>query len=785
MEPQANSALRTTFELTKDQRSGNSFSLKKSCLFCGAPSGEASYCCHACELLDLHQVKSLSLSGDGLSDSPFAYLDIKHFQDLHRHNKSSDYNFVFLAEGLHCSSCVHLLEKLPQFCEGLLDARVNFAQSTVAISLQEGASLGKVAQAIAELGYKPLLLTPQDDPTKKYTQENRMFLMRIAVAGFCAGNTMLFVIPVYAGLAGSWALAFNWISFGLFLPVLLFSAQPFLKGGWNSLKYKTINVDLPISIALISGFSLSTYNLIRGNGAVYFDSTASFMFLILSARYLLKRVQQNYLAPSRMANFFQGEKFLRLLDNQTEIIPWNKISQGHILLLRHNQSLPADAKLISNKATMDMSLFNGESLPRDFSEGMTLFAGTKTLDQNILVETLGTFEDSKMGQMFRQLDQDSFLKSNFITLTDRLAQKLILVVFTIAILFFILYSFVNPSEALNRSLALIVLACPCALAFGSPLTMGMALKKAQRMGILLKSSNSLEKILQIKNVFFDKTGTLTEGTLGLTRTEPGFISPEIQKIILSLESTSYHPVAFALRKAWNLDSATLSVTDSEEILGQGVRGNIAGKNYEIRHFSEKINPQENSELSIELLKNGQRLCKLYFIDKLREDSAKIVAHLKKSGLNCFLVSGDKKSRVLEIAKDCGISIDQSFGELFPEDKAAIVKEHSHTCMIGDGANDALSLQKADVGIAVKGSVDLSLQNADIYFTRGGLSPLLELLNLARLTRKVLIRNLSISLIYNTVGAILALLGFINPMMAAILMPVSSLIIILSSIWGLR
>lgn len=762
-------------------------SVLDSCRYCGTKTLGSLYCCDACEVLDSHQIRSLDLS----ASNPYAYLDAKDFRDLYRQSTTQEYNYVFFTEGLHCSSCVHLLEKLPQFCEGIIDARVNFGQSTVAVQLQETASLGRVAQAIEELGYKPILLAPQDDPQEKYTKENRLFLMRIAVAGFCAGNTMLFVIPVYAGLAGAWAVAFNWISFGLFLPVLLFSALPFLQGAWNSLKYKVINVDLPITIALLSGFGLSTYNLIRGDGAIYFDSTASFMFLILSARYLLKRVQQSYLAPTRTASFFQGEKFIRLngktenltlLDETQETVPWNKIVAGDFLIMQKGQYLPADAKLISAKATMDMSMFNGESLPRDFSQGMILFAGTKVLDETIQVEAQGTFSDSKMGQMFRQLDQDSYLKSNFVTLTDRLAQKLIMIVFSIAILFFILYSFINPSEALNRSLALIVLACPCALAFGSPLTLGLALKKAQKLGILLRSSNSLEKILKVRNVFFDKTGTLTEGSLGLVYTAPVVIPVELQQVLLSLEATSYHPIAFALRKAWKNDFSLLPVTGAEEILGKGVHGIINGKFYEIRHLSENTH---DSELGVELFEDGLSLCRLYFVDTLRRDSAAIITTLKNKGLNCFLLSGDKKSRVQTVAQECAIPQGQSFGELFPEDKAEFMQKYSHTCMIGDGANDSLSLQKADVGIAVKGSVDLSLQSADIYFTRGGLHPLLDLLQLAQQTRKVLVRNLSISLIYNTIGAVMALLGLINPMMAAILMPISSIIIIISSIWGFR
>jgi Cu2+-exporting ATPase/Cu+-exporting ATPase len=365
--------------------------------------------------------------------------------------------------------------------------------------------------------------------------------------------------------------------------------------------------------------------------------------------------------------------------------------------------------------------------------------------------------------------------------TDRLAQKLIITVFATAILFFAIYSFVDFSEAFNRSLALLVLACPCALAFGSPLTYGLALKKAQRSGILIKNPTSLERILKVKNVFFDKTGTLTEGNLSLSHTEPMVIPAELQKIILSLEAGSYHPVAFAIRKAWTT-AEFLPVADFQENLGVGIRGQVLGQTYEIKSVGESTH---ESELAVEVKKDGQFIARLYFTDALRVDSNQAIQELKQKDLSCYILSGDKKSRVLEIARQVGIVPAHAYCELYPEDKQAFVQKLTPSCMIGDGANDSLSLQSADVGIAVKGSVDLSLRHADVYLTRGGLSPFLEFIQLAEITQATLYRNLTLSLVYNLAGGLLALMGFISPMMAAILMPLSSLLVILSSLWGFK
>lgn len=750
----------------------------KPCQYCQALTLQAPYCCEACRILD-SAIQQIPVPEE--KESPYIYLDQPEFRKLYHQPETADADYLFFAEGLHCSSCVHLLEKLPQFYDGVSEARVNFAASTVAVSLQPGASLAQVAYVIQELGYRPSLLNPQENPAEKYIEENRLFLRRIAVAGFCAGNTMLFVVPVYAGLAGSYMTVFNWISFALFLPILFYSARPFYQGAMNALKYRVVNVDLPITIAMLSGFGLSTVNLIRGNGDIYFDSTASFLFLILSARYLLKRVQQNYLSPSRLQEFMDSTHFTRFNGTRRESIPLQSIQVGDILQLNPGQSLPCDGELMSNQALIDMSLFNGESLPKHFSVGMQLYAGTKVLNQPLMLKVQNAFNESKLGHLLRELDKGNSEKSNFIGVTDRLAQKLIITVFSIALGFFALYSFIDFSEAFNRSLALLVLACPCALAFGSPLTFGLALKKAQRAGILIKNSSSLERILKIKNVFFDKTGTLTEGNLSLSHSEPMVIQDDLKKVILSLESGSYHPVAFALRKAWSTDHF-LAVGDFQEHLGVGIRGQVAGHNYEIKAVGESTH---ESEIAVEVIKDGQFIARLYFADALREDSSRAIQELKNKNLSCYILSGDKKSRVLDIARQVGVAPANSFGELYPEDKQAFVQKLTPSCMIGDGANDSLSLQSADVGISVKGSVDLSLRHADVYLTRGGLSPFLEFLKLAETTQKTLYRNLTLSLVYNLIGGVLALLGFISPMMAAILMPLSSLLVILSSLWGFR
>lgn len=735
--------------------------LKNSeCMYCHTLLTEVHtpFCCAACEAL----FKLENNEDKGIHSSRFKQL-VEKYQSL---SQVAETELTFYAEGLHCSSCVHLLERLPEFHDEIQEARVHFGESTVHIRLKSNAYRiwPEVAAIIEELGYQPTALIASNDLRERQKLENRRALQRIGVAGACAGNMMLFVVPIYGGLQGSLATIFNWASFVLFLPILFYSAAPFYQGAWNFLKYRVINVDLPIVIAMLTGFSLSTFNLARGEGAVYFDSTASFLFLILASRYLLKRVQQKYLNQDALLEGIEGRRDLQ---------------PGAEIRLLQGEKIPADGVLLSSQAEVDMSLFNGESLPEQFREGMTLFAGARMLSPEARMRVEKVALETRWGKILQQLRSDSVQKSRFITLSDKLAQGLIASVTGLAILFFIFYAGVDFNQAIERSLALIVIACPCALAFGSPLAYGLSLRKAQKNGILVRHSDVFEKLQSVKNLFFDKTGTLTEGHLTLASVD-GELTDLDKKIILALESQSNHPVAFAIRRTWLDITQLIKLENHHEVLGDGVYGKIGDKTYSLTR-SQELNILDY--LVVEYRVDGRLTAHLFFEDPLRPESKATIGDLRNFKLH--ILSGDKKHRVEKIAALCKIPQQQCFAEKSPEQKLEVVQLSDKSCMIGDGANDALALKAADVGIAVKGSVDLSLMSADVYFTRGGLQPFIDLLRIAEDARFTVRRNLAISLIYNSIGGALALAGFISPMVAAILMPISSVLIILSSIRGTR
>lgn len=744
------------------------------CLHCGAPSHGEKFCCIACRELSSFAPKELIIA------EAFSYLDQDNFR-LQYFQPTQEYQYRLYIEGLRCSSCVHLLEKLPLYDASILEARVHFGQSQLLLKTADSFSLARLMTLLKDWGYEGQFLRIHQHSESLQKQENRKALREIGVAGAVAGNIMLFSVSVYAGLSGGWAIAFHWISFTLFLPLLFFSAQSFYRGAWNSLRFRVINVDLSITLALWLGFGLSTFNLLRGNGTVYYDSIASFIFLILSARYLLKRIQQISFGKRDLNELIEQDRYIKIEEAREIATSVYDLQAGDVIRIEAGQLIPADGILQSAHAVVDLSLLTGESLPRHYTNGLSVYAGGKNLRASILVRTTTNYHQSRLAKIVQDVDLGAIKKVPLIQLTDRLAQYLIVTVFSLALYYFLSHVQENPQEALNRALALIVVACPCALAFSAPLTFGLAVKKAFLKGIAIKNSSVFERIHQTKNIFFDKTGTLTHGHFEMTYSEPALLPLETKQILLSLEQQSYHPLAFSLRGLWD-NVAIDRIENLTEIIGQGVAGDYRGHHYDLQALDQTTH---SSSLGLALKEDGSTIARLYFDDPLRAEARHCVAELGRQHLDCFLLSGDRSDRALAVAQACGLGANHVFAELFPEDKLAVIQKHAKTCMIGDGANDALAIQAADIGIAMKGSVPTSVEASDIFFLRGGLQPFLDLRKISAQCRRVLIRNLSISLVYNIAGATLALSGAIHPLLAAILMPISSALIIFSSFWGMK
>ncbi|MBL7542727.1 MAG: heavy metal translocating P-type ATPase [Bdellovibrionaceae bacterium] len=753
------------------------------CKYCHQQCRSSSeFCCQACELLFKIDYKSWVPQADqSLLQKKNQYMDSDDFKSFYK-NPENESEFSFYVEGLQCASCIHLIEKIPEFYPQVTSIQVNFGLSLITVQATREFKLSQFLALLDELGYKGTPLSKNENLSEKYKSENRASLKRIAVAGACAGNIMLFVVPIYGGLSGTYATAFNWISFVLFLPIVFYSSVPFYQGAWNSLRYRVINVDLPIVIALLTGFIFSTVNLILGKPDIYFDSTASFLFLILSTRYLVKRIQQKTLSESSIMSFLP----VQTVEYKTELGKASKLSlhihPGDTLIIQPGQIIPADGKLSSFNAEVDNSLLNGESLPQTLAMGMEVYAGTRALNKPFEIKVERTLADTEIGKIVSSLEKESLKKTPFVTRSENISHWLIAIVFSIAIIFFFVYGgLVSYDAAFNRALALIVIACPCALAFGTPLTYALSLRKARDLGILIKNGNVFEKVGQLKTLFFDKTGTLTSGQLSLMSSFPCEIPADWKQLILGLECRSRHPMAFAFRKSWP-DIIPASFISVDDIPGVGIRGSYEGSIYSLESNHAR---EETGLMSVKLKKDDSTLAYFYFSDELQADTKNVIELLKQKKYEIGIISGDRKAVVEKIAHDTGVDPRLIFSHRTPQQKLDVIKLFPYACMIGDGANDSLALSQAHVGISVKGSVSLSHNSSEVCFTRPGLKSILDLIRISKRSQQILKLNLGFALFYNFLGGTLALLGYINPLVAAILMPISSLLIIINTYRGLK
>ena len=754
-------------------------SAKIKCKYCGTLSASI-YCCHACEVLDAGYSALISKASD--AETKFSYLDQSENQSLYQIDTKTR-RFKFFIAGIQCSSCVHLLEQIAELNSDCLSSRLNIGNSELTVELNENGKLSDVASLITAMGYDFSIIKSSDNSEDQIKIETRQELKRIALAGALAGNIMLFSIAIYTGVNGSLLTVFKWLNLLLFLPILFYVAIPFYRGAWGSLKMQKVHIDLPIVIALLTSSGLSIYSLITDGDQFYFDSTASFIFLILVARFFVKKAQHRFLTPQNLNAQIHNESYA-LADNTAIVIAEN-IKAGQIFTVSQDQAVPVDGVLLSDIALVDTSFMSGENVPYTFTKGMRLFAGYKLLSASVSITCEKPLKQSRISELLTKSQENLLSKNSYLTLADRLSEKLILTVFTLAAVVFVGFGvFINFTESFHRALALIVVACPCALAFGSPLTMAMAFRKAQKKGISVRNANVFEKLNQIQNIFFDKTGTLTYGQLQVCETWPEKLDQETIDLIIGLEKISYHPVAFAFRSHFNSWQKEINFSEHREIFGSGIIGKYNGDFYELRALSSNL-LDESVDIAIALYRNKEVICRVYFQDKIREEASEIISELKTLGKNSYLISGDKKRKAHVIAEKCGLKRENIFAELYPEDKKEIIARYPHTLMIGDGVNDTLAMSMSDISVAIKGSAEIALASSDVFFLKSGLKPLTDLFQVNKNIHSTLKRNLSLSLSYNIIAGTLAVFGYINPLWAAVLMPVSSLIILLSTLWGFR
>jgi len=757
------------------------------CRHCGLPTeGRGAFCCRGCESV------FLILNARGLGEyydlkegaycfQPAQAITWKHERFDHLDGAAVRPRYVgeggearFYVEGLHCVACLWLLERLPRLMPGLAACRLDLSQSLLTVTLEPGTALAPVAGLIQDLGYRPHAIPVDQDAEDLQRRERRRALLRMGVAAACTGNLMLMAVPLYGGATGGFAQLFRWISLGLYLPVALWAAAPFYRSALGALRTRRINIDVPIALALVLGGLVSTFNLVTGSAHIYFDSLAALVFLLLASRHYLKEVQARASRTSQLLQSFFAPIAHRLTAEGSLDVPPEHLAVGDRIVVRPGERLPADGRLREGATQLNVAWLTGEPLPQAVRPGDPVHAGSVNEGPEVVVEVTETLGDSRLGRILRQLEKET--RSPLIGMTDALSRLFLAAVLAVAAGVFLFFLRSHPAEGLNRALSVLIVTCPCALALATPLTFSSALARAYRRGDVLKHGEALERLSQVETVFFDKTGTLTRGELSVLSWEDLAGTPEENRgFVLALEQESLHPIARALRQ--HLQGATrLRVQDLVEIPGVGIEATRLGRPVSLRALPDP----EASATCIGLRVDGELRARVRLADALRPEARATVQALRARGLRVAILSGDTQPVVARLARDLGLPPEAACAGLDPEAKLARVEATPRALMVGDGANDALALQKAHVGIAMYGGMDLSLKVADAYLSRPDLRAVEDLVVLGQETRTVLKRNFALSIAFNAVGGGAALLGWINPLAAAVIMPLSSITVLLSS-----
>jgi len=679
----------------------------------------------------------------------------------------------FYIGGMHCAKCVHRLEDLSVSVPGLLSLRIELGKDVAYVEIDpERACFSQVAEQIARLGYQPIPLEHVTTHEEAQKNEGRKELIRLAVAAACAGNIMTFSFATYFG-AEEWALAFRWLSFLLYVPVVSYVAVPFYRGALQSLRQRQISIDLPMAVASLAGFLFSTFELAAGRTDVYFDSLSGFLFLILSARWIQRRMQRAYLRPQELHETLQLQRVRKIGPQSWEWTPVDTLEVGDRILVYANETLPADAQLLSSKAYFSLAWLSGEAKAKTFLKGAVIPAGARLLAGEAQLTTERPLEETGFGKILDEVRKFSLSQNRVVLRADRWAQWLLALVFAIGLVFLAVYWHISPQQAVQRSLALIILACPCAMAFGAPLALAVSLRRAQKAGLIIRNANVFEKANAVQTIFFDKTGTLTDTDLKYSGNP--FIVPQVyQKIVLSLENESLHPIAFAFRQCFSQN--TLPPIDNfQETPGIGVSGYVYGKYYEL-----KKNTAASEEISCTLFEDQVALIKFTFEAQAKSDCSATLKNLRSKGYRTVLLSGDESGAVARLARELDFKEDDIISGASPAEKAMVVAKTPHSMMVGDGINDSLAMIQADVGLAVSGGMETALKTADVYLAEDGIHGVEALLSTSREAFSLLRQNLYISAIYNVLVGTLALMGYVNPFVAAILMPISSGFILFST-----
>jgi P-type Cu2+ transporter len=777
------------------------------------PDKPEQFCCpgcemvyrtiHECGLADYYRLRDATTDErirPDTKDLPFSEFDDPAFHAIYVQSDADDEARIeLMLEGVHCAACVWLVERLPSVLPGVIEARLNLRRRIVEVRWDPQAiALSKIATTLNALGYRPHPAKGVSARQMQIAQERRM-LVRIAIAGFCAGNVMVLSFALYGGAAegleSQYGHLFRFLAMIFAIVSIVGPGGVFLRGAIAAIRTRSPHLDLPIAVALVAGGIWGIVNTFRGTGEVYFDSLTALVFLLLVGRYIQQRQQRAAADSVELLHAFTPRTAHLITDDGQRDVPVEALRPGDTVRVLAGELIPADGAVTEGASTLDASLLTGESKPAKVEVGEAVAAGAVNLTAplTLVIEATGT--ETRVGRLMSLVAAAADRKAPLLTLANRIAGVFTVVVLVLAGVCFLVNLRLGADIAAERTIALLIVCCPCALGLATPLAMTSAIGRAARRGIMIKGSDALERLTHAGTMFLDKTGTITLGHFALVELLGDAAS---LPLAAALERQVSHPIAAAITEADGQDDADepsppLCASEAEHIPGLGVRGVIDGRRImvgspEAMHragitgfdaFTEAIDhAAQLGQTPVAIAIDNAARAIAILADRPRDDAPSAIMKLRSLGWTLNILSGDDSRVTQHIAAEVGIDADRAIGGVTPEDKLHTVEQTPGLrVMVGDGVNDAAALAAADVGIAVHGGSEASLEAADIYLNNPGLTPILETLRVARSTRRTIITCLCVSVFYNAGAATAAFMGFVGPIAAAVLMPMSSAVVL--------
>lgn len=773
-----------------------------SCYHCGEHCAETTivfeekvFCCEGCKLVfellnennlctyySLNTAPGIHLNKN-IPSERFLYLDDESVsKKLIHFSEGDESRIIFYIPKMHCSSCIWLLENLQKLNPGINSSVVNFLKKEVSISFKNDAvCLSAIVDLLTNIGYEPLI-SLNDLEQKKEKKANKSEIIKIGIAGFCFGNIMMLSFPEYFSLGNFYdqnnlKQFFGIVNLVLSLPVFFYSASDFFISSWKGIQQKFLNIDIPIAFAILVTFFRSIYEIASGTGAGYLDSMTGIIFFMLIGRYFQNMTYDNLSFDRDYKSYFPISVSV-LINNKEKSTPVSNLKKGDRIFVRNNEIIPADSILKSESTHIDYSFVTGESRPIKKLKDELIYAGGRQLQGAVELEVVKEVSQSYLTGLWNKETNSSKEAQSFIHVTSK---YFTIALFTVAITGFLYWTATSDlNRGLNALTAVLIVACPCALLLSATFTNGNLLRAFGKSKFYVKNALVAEKLTKIDTIVFDKTGTITHGSS--VKFIGKKLSVEQESIIATLAANSLHPLSRKIADHFsNIEKC--KIDDFQEIQGKGIKGEVEGKYVVLgSEYFVTGNRNEQSANSSKVFFSLDGLVMGYFsIDSsYRKGVADLILELDKT-YEIHLISGDNDSEkdVLRkiIRNEKNLHFNQS-----PEDKLEYIKslqmQGKKVIMLGDGLNDVGALLQSDVGISVSDDINNFSPSCDAILQGESFGKFKTLLDFSKSGKNVILASFIMSILYNIVGISFAIQGNLSPVIAAILMPVSSISIVL-------